>query len=88
MMLTIVKTVMGLMFRVKGSMTVLDNCHVCHVTKHVHNTGSLICLHDATHAQLDIGFESPWVFGAIQGLPHHEAGFHIFPMKVYLYTIT
>ena len=32
MMLTIVKTVMGLMFRVRGSMTVLDKCHVCHVT--------------------------------------------------------
>ena len=50
--------------------------------------GSLIRLHDATLAQLNMGFESPWVFGAVQGLPRREAGFHIFPMKVHLYTLT
>ena len=50
--------------------------------------GSLICLHDTTIAQLNTGFESPWVFGAVQGLPNHGAGFHIFLMKVHLYIIT
>ena len=49
---------------------------------------SLICLHDATLAQLNMGFESLWVFSAVQGLPCHKAGFHIFPMKVHLYTLT
>ena len=50
--------------------------------------GSLIHLHDATLAQVNTGFESPWVFSAIQGSPNCEAGFHIFPMEVHLYTIT
>ena len=50
--------------------------------------GSLILLHDATLAQLNMGFESPWVFGAIQGPLCCEARFHIFPMEVHPYTLT
>ena len=50
--------------------------------------GFLIPLHDVTLTQLNVGFESPWVFGAIQGPPCHEARFHIFPMEVHLYTLT
>jgi hypothetical protein len=39
--------------------------------------GSLIHLHDVTLAQLNMGLESPWVFGTIWEYPHREAGFHI-----------
>ena len=48
----------------------------------------LIPLQDATLVQLNIGFESLWVFGAIQVPPRHEARFHMFPMEVHLYALT
>jgi hypothetical protein len=50
--------------------------------------GSLICLHNITLAQLNMGFESPWVFSTIREYPCHEAGFHIFPMEVHVCTLT
>ena len=50
--------------------------------------GSVIRLHDVSLAQHNLGFESPWVFGAIQGPLRREAGFHIFPMEVHLLTLT
>jgi hypothetical protein len=49
--------------------------------------GSLICLHDVTLAELNMGFESPWVFVAIREYPHCEAGFHIFPIVVHVCTL-
>lgn len=50
--------------------------------------GSLICLHNDTFSQLNLGFESPWVFRIIWGLSYQEVGFHIFPMEVHLFTLT
>jgi hypothetical protein len=50
--------------------------------------GSLICLHDVTLAQLNMGCESPWVFGAIWEYPCRETGFHIFPVDVHVCTLT
>jgi hypothetical protein len=49
---------------------------------------SFIHLHNVTLAQLNTGFESPWVFGTIQEPPYHEAGFYIFPMEVHVCTLT
>jgi hypothetical protein len=50
--------------------------------------GSLIRLHNVTLAQLNMGFESPWVFGAIREYPRCEAEFHIFPVEVHVCTLT
>jgi hypothetical protein len=50
--------------------------------------GSLVHLHNITLAQLNIGFESPWVCGAIREYPRCEAGFHIFSMEVHVCTLT
>jgi hypothetical protein len=49
---------------------------------------SLIHLHNVTLAQLNMGFESPWVLDAIWEYPCHEAGFHIIPIEVHVCTLT
>jgi hypothetical protein len=49
---------------------------------------SILKYYNVNLAQLNTDFESPWVFGAIQGPPCCEARFHIFPMEVHLYTLT